>query len=274
MRWLFAILVVLNIGFFLWNSSDNGGNDMARRQGLHEEQMLLAGEQRTNQSADERITEIRERGMPNISLAGGADKESTDEAIANQGVSQTNADAKEKTNSSYLEPVTPADNAETKTEPAPHCVAIGPFQSRKQTEQIAALLKKASIGYGIKGEPATVQKMRFRVYQGPYKDAAASKAQRSSLVEKGVAEHFSRKEKNGQTIISLGVFSTRNAANTLIATLEKIGEKAEIREEPTGSTASGTVYWINTANLAGTDLDKGLAKLVGKAAKTRDIHCE
>jgi len=64
MKLLFGLLILINIAFFLWNSSDRGVDEGRRRQPVHEDQVRLVDEDpgRARASLDDVIA----RGVPQI----------------------------------------------------------------------------------------------------------------------------------------------------------------------------------------------------------------
>ncbi len=280
MKLLFGLLILINIAFFLWNTSDNGVNEGQKRQPVHEDQVRLASETDSASAAKADLEEVVARGMPDISpvTAASSEKNPTQEntepsrpeaPIAPAGekapvvaaAKQESADMKSESSSSKVTPPAPPareknvpeEKSEPNPEPAPvkvvkkKCYKFGPFSSKSAAEKKKAELAKAgeiAVVYSSSSDAGI--KNRYRVYQGTFNTAEMARARRGSLTRKGIKEHFARKDDSGKYFVSLGVFSSRDKADKFVGFLAKKGEKAQVRvEKITGKPV--TKYRVKTS---------------------------
>ena len=91
------------------------------------------------------------------------------------------------------------------------CYRLGPFSLKSNYEIAQATLLNA--GLEVSSSIRAVSRTEvYRVFIGPFTDRAQAIDARSSLNNKGVLDHFIRNEPNGDTTVSLGIFSTEAAA--------------------------------------------------------------
>jgi len=286
MKLLFGLLILINIAFFLWNSSDRGVDEGQRRQSVHEDQVRLVDEDPGHSRAS--LDDVIARGVPQINpvstdapAAKPTDKpvdQSTVQSTGDNQVAEPGSDtrpagapaakpavsAKQQTPTAAPpapqpaaskpaapDAVAPVEIA-SKPTPAPapavrECRTFGPFKDKSAAKGKVAELKKQDISATIVSSSKSAGiKNRYRVFQGPFSSSGMARARRDSLTRKGIKEHFARKDSSGKYFVSLGVFSTREAADKLVSALGKKGENAKIKTEKiTGESV--TEYRVKTA---------------------------
>lgn len=276
MKLLFGLLILINIAFFLWNSSNSGVDEGQRRQSVHEEDVRLASEA-GSPGKKASLDDVVARGMPEIKpvMPESAGKETAETPFSeNKSAGATGENERKETAGaadSLSRPVegvatpTAATPAPTKPEaikstakveePEPvkakpivkKCQTFGPYTKKSAAQKKIYALKKS-------GEVATISsstksaglKNRYRVYQGSFNTSEMARARRDSLSRKGIKEHFARKNEHGKYIISLGVFSSRETAEKLVASLAKKGEKAQVMVEKIAGE-SVSQYYVKTS---------------------------
>ena len=284
MKLLFGLLILINIAFFLWNSSDRGVDEGQRRQSVHEDEVRLVDEDSGHASLDE----VMARGTPQIKPApiDSASEKPADKPAAQPGSASQLAetgnparsaetatdrtDASGKGETPAVAPPTaesaaaaavasrPAADAvapaAASSKPAPavqpaarECRTFGPYKDKSSAKKkLASLQKQGEAASIVSASKSAGIKNRYRVFQGPFSSSGMARARRDSLTRKGIKEHFARKNSGGKYIVSLGVFSTRDKADRLVAALGKKGENAKIRTEKiTGQSV--VEYRVKTA---------------------------
>jgi len=99
--------------------------------------------------------------------------------------------------------------------PSQACYRIGPFMHQENFELAQAVLFNAEIVYR-KTKRASKASDVFRVFLGPYQSQAEVSDARVDLKRRKVLDHFVRKQDDDTYIISLGIYSTSDSADTAI----------------------------------------------------------
>ena len=129
------------------------------------------------------------------------------------------------------------------------CYRLGPFSLKSNYEIAQATLLNA--GLDVSSSIRAVSRTEvYRVYIGPFTDRAQAIDGRSSLNNKGVLDHFIRNEPNGDTIVSLGIFSTEAAAMAGLEGLSARVDGAKLREEVVTLPESYWLYFALAENTA------------------------
>lgn len=110
------------------------------------------------------------------------------------------------------------------------CARIGPFVDTAVAALAAQKLDSLSLQYTRRTVKA--RKIRaYRVFLGPFETRSALEAQRKLLEAGGVKDHYVKRDEQGAGIISLGLFSQRNGAESLAAKLRDLDIAARLRPE-------------------------------------------
>lgn len=168
-------------------------------------------------------------------------------------------------------PAAPAPEPEPEPAPEPAtvliaCTEIGTVDER-QARRLDKLLEPLALGQKVVKKEVTVQEISSHMVMIPplgSKDAADKKA--AELKELGVTNYFIMNESSAaKWAISLGVFKSETAAQTLLAALNKQGVKGA-KIVGRASSTSRQQYRVN-------DIDAATkAKLDIIAAKFDDLH--
>jgi len=95
------------------------------------------------------------------------------------------------------------------------CYRIGPFMHKENYELAQAVLLSASVDYQ-KSKRTSRSSDVFRVFLGPYASQPEVADARVELKQEKVLDHFVRKQEDGNYIISLGIYSTEETADTAV----------------------------------------------------------
>lgn len=109
----------------------------------------------------------------------------------------------------------------------PFCFSVGPFADETKMQETLALLR-GPIWQGHARDEAQRVPGVYRVYLPPAPTLAAAEAKRKDLTHLGIREHYLIQEHDKKNAISLGVFSTDEAAHRLAAKLAGKGIRAQV----------------------------------------------
>ncbi len=127
--------------------------------------------------------------------------------------------------------------------PSQACYRIGPFMHQENFELAQAVLFNASISYR-KSKRASKSSDVYRVFLGPYASQAEVADARVELKRRKVLDHFVRKQDDDTYIISLGIYSTLESADTAIrlfdGKLDAVQKQSELVVLPDS-------YWLHFA---------------------------
>jgi len=141
--------------------------------------------------------------------------------------------------SAQAEVALPSDtNSDVATE---GCYRVGPFLHQANYELAQAVLFNASVEYK-KSKRASKESSVFRIFLGPYETQAEADDARTDLNRKNVLDHFVRKDDDGVLMISLGIYSTPETADTALRLFnDKIGNVKRRRE----NVVLPDSYWLH-----------------------------
>jgi hypothetical protein len=122
-----------------------------------------------------------------------------------------------------------------------NCYRIGPFMHQPNYELAEAVLLNANVKYQ-KTKRLSKETSVFRVYLGPYLNAAQVADVRLDLKRAKVLDHFVRKEGEDQYIISLGIFTTPESASTAVTLFDGKLDSVKLRDEQVVLPDS---YWLH-----------------------------
>lgn len=95
------------------------------------------------------------------------------------------------------------------------CYRVGPFMHQENYDLAQAVLFNANIDYQ-KSKRASKESNVFRVFVGPYESEPEVNDARLALTRKKVLDHFIRKQSDSSYIISLGIYSSEESADSAI----------------------------------------------------------
>jgi len=96
------------------------------------------------------------------------------------------------------------------------CYRLGPFMFKSNYDLAQAVLFNAQIEFD-KSIREAQQSLVYRVYLGPFTSQAEVDDMRVELKRKNILDHFVRKIDNQSSIISLGIYTTEEAANRAVS---------------------------------------------------------
>lgn len=180
MKWLAALLVVLNVGAFIWGGWYKDMPEQVRRPqpALQADKMRL----------------LSEPGVTRVPRA----------------------------------PARPAPAAPGEAASAGGmCFAIGPFPSSVEAAKAGAQLERLQLAHAIRAQPQRVPSA-WQVLLPPPGSKAKVEAKRKELTRRGISDHYVILEGRNKGAISLGVFSTPEAAQKQLEHLGQQGIEAKI----------------------------------------------
>jgi hypothetical protein len=84
----------------------------------------------------------------------------------------------------------------------------------------------------------------YRIYLGPFPTQAEAVDMRTELRSKNILDHFVRKQDSGDFIVSLGIYTTQEAADNALVMLEDSLETVKMSQEDLVLPDS---YWLHFA---------------------------
>jgi len=125
------------------------------------------------------------------------------------------------------------------------CYRIGPFMQIENYELAQATL--ADVGVNFRKSKRTSRSSNvYRVFLGPYETQAEVADMRAELKRKNVLDHFVRKQEDENLIISLGIYSTAETAETALRLFDGTLEDVQKQNETVVLPDS---YWLHFPNL-------------------------
>ena len=120
------------------------------------------------------------------------------------------------------------------------CLRIGPFAL--QNSMLAASRRLEQLNLEYRSKSVKARKIRaYRVYLGPYQNAAALVSARERLNTLGVKDHYVVRDSDVESAISLGLFSQNKTADNFLRSLKSKNIVAQTRPEM--RTLDGS-YWL------------------------------
>ena len=114
---------------------------------------------------------------------------------------------------------------------------------RSNYELAQAVLFNANIDY----QKSTREERRsevYRLYLGPFATQAQALDKRTELKRANVLDHFVRKQNNGTYIISLGIYTTQQAANNALSLFDGKLNSVKTTQE---NLLLPNSYWLHFA---------------------------
>jgi len=125
--------------------------------------------------------------------------------------------------------------------PTEACYRIGPFMHKENYELAQAVLFNADIDYRKSKRPSKSSDV-FRVFIGPFDNQATVADFRVDLKRKKVLDHFVRRQDDGSYIISLGIYSTLDSADTAIRLFD--GKLNDVKKQ-SETVVLPDSYWLH-----------------------------
>lgn len=123
------------------------------------------------------------------------------------------------------------------------CYRVGPFLHQSNYELAQAVLFNAEVDYRKSKRPSKESNV-YRIYLGPFATQSEVDDARLDLKRKNVLDHFSRQYDDSLFMISLGIYSTPESANTA---LRLFNEKLDDVKQRIENVILPDSYWLHFA---------------------------
>ncbi|MEO0369475.1 MAG: SPOR domain-containing protein [Pseudomonadota bacterium] len=120
------------------------------------------------------------------------------------------------------------------------CFRLGPFSQTANFEIAQAALFNADIDFTTSTREVN-QSQVYRVYLGPFGDRAEAIDKRTELNNKGILDHFIRNESNGEVVVSLGIYTSQQSAESAISQFDGKIDLVKLRQE---RVTLPQTYWL------------------------------
>ena len=205
MKWIAALLMLANVGLYLWssgNQADPGADRVIRPPDVNREGMLLLSE--TGPSAGE------------------------DPALPDAAVSEAD-DGLEVVVVDSAQPVAAGETPQPAGEQGDLCFRLGPFRQPETLASATGWLDQQGLAYdSVQSESRELRAVR--VYLGPYQSREDTNPVIQRLKERNL-DHFVYQLDNGQVRISLGYFTQEELAGKFMTYLETLDIQARSQED-------------------------------------------
>ena len=264
MRWLFLLLLVLNVGYLAWElNREHAQSVVSNTLPKGVERIVLLRELDSEKQLDEEIAQDRAQvASAELAITGAvqapvtepADNESAslDQIEAKNADIQT-AETASAENSAAVEDEMQADrqDAMSVTMPAEKpvqvpkpkddlCYTLGPFREMKTLRLVTREIKDYVVDASFRSREEQEQTM-FRVLLKPVGSKQEAKALTRELASKNIKDYFIITEGPSKNAISLGYFSSKSRAHRHADRVRKLG--FDVVAEPVFSTY--TIYWLD-----------------------------
>jgi len=123
------------------------------------------------------------------------------------------------------------------------CYRLGPFTHQASYELAQAVLFNADVNFQ-KSTRVSQESDVFRLYVGPFANTEEVAQARVELTRKRILDHFARKLNDDQYMISLGIYSTQETADTALRLFKGKLNDIKVRNETVVLPDS---YWLHFA---------------------------
>jgi hypothetical protein len=229
MKWLFSLLLIANLGMFIWlyPQQDRGGNASQQSQDFGE--LRLAGE--------------ASEAAKNTELPGETKSDLVEESSATPEVAETTSPTQSIKQEPPTQEATP-EMASTVSAERPQdgmqCRTIGVFEKRSQAELLSVQLLALGLKPEITSETRNEQ-AGYWVLIPPQNNREAAIDVTKRLEEAGVADLWRFTSGNLAHAISLGLFRDLERAQARKEQITELGFVAEVRPR----YRQQTQYWLN-----------------------------
>ena len=264
MRWLFILLLVLNIGYVAWElNRENPQRRVATAVPGGVEPIVLLSELTREAGGNDALPQPE----PADSAANRPVQKPKSAAIVEQAADQSVSDAQltesvppavaenntagesvrasvgEQTVQAVIEPhAGPAEDL---------CFTLGPFSEMKTLRRVTREIKDYVVEASFRAKEEQEQ-ARFRVYIRPLGSKQEAKAVIKQLVSKNIKDYFIIANGPNKNAISLGYFSEKGRAYRYADRVRKLGFDAVA--EPV--FRSYTIYWLDYRIQAGEEVPR------------------
>lgn len=199
MKWIVGVLLLLNAGLFMWAYGKRPDATEYIRPTVNGETMMLISEMQPARS-----TVV-------ITPAKGASEPESEPATVGEPL--------------------PEDTQQVAVNVVPpFCLRVGPFYDENLAEQTKERLRAMSLAVNTR----TVQAREIRAYRvflGPFETREGMGAKLKELNEKGIRDHYVKRNPGEKDIISLGLFTQQTGAESLKDQLLQKGVEAKSETE-------------------------------------------
>jgi hypothetical protein len=215
MKWIVGVLILVNVGMFMWAYGKRPATTDYIRPTVNGETMML-------------IKEMQPTGSTVVITPVKPKPERQDE------------------------PISPGDDLTEEVQPVvveqvpPFCLRVGPFYDENLAERTEERLKSMLLAVRVR----TVQAREIRAYRvflGPFDSRDEINALQNELTEKGVKEHYIKRDPGKKDVISLGLFTQKTGAESLLDQLQKKGVSAKTVTE---DRLLDPTYWLEMTDSA------------------------
>lgn len=137
------------------------------------------------------------------------------------------------------------------------CYRLGPFMHNESYELAQAVLFNADVEYQ-KSTRKTQESDVFRLYLGPFSGVEQVTQVRAELKRKLILDHFSRKQDDGQYIISLGIYSSEESAEAALRLFQREVDAVKMQSE---SVVLPNSYWLHFVLVQGSGKFEQLSEM-------------
>ena len=231
MKWLFYLLLLVNLAFFAWNRSMDSGAEApapvahntagaSRLVLLHE---LPPSDRSPVRQDAKQPAPPAEKERPDVTASAPSAAEPPAAEAGDEGGSGTASPppAKEKTSAE--------SGSETAQAPAPVCYRVGGIADKQGAYTLAARLEASGATILQRGnEPGT--RTNYWVFLPPFPSRAAARPAIRLLQKSGFKDYYLVRAGENENAVSLGVFSERSRAERRYRQIRGYGLKPQLDE--------------------------------------------
>lgn len=153
-----------------------------------------------------------------------------------------------------------------------NCYRLGPFMHRSNYELAQAVLFNAEVEYQ-KSTREAKQSSVYRVYLGPFESQSLALDKRTELRSINILDHFVRKVDEENYIVSLGIYTTAESANSAVELFDGKLDSVKMGQEDLVLPNS---FWLHFAIQEGDQLQQqlGLMDWGEQSAKLGRYQCK
>jgi len=137
--------------------------------------------------------------------------------------------------------VVSADSDSSIEEASGGCYRVGPFMHQANYELAQAVLFNAGVDYK-KSKRASKASNVYRIFLGPFEGQEQVVEARRMLRDRKVLDHFVRRQDDGLMMISLGIYSSLESAETALRLFERKLDNVNSRSE---NVILPDSYWLH-----------------------------
>lgn len=241
MRWLFFILLFLNVAFIAWQMSRPPGDiyaSTAKDSGREHAILLLSevGKQHADAGGDSGAASAGDAEQAR------SENEEVGKNLASLQPSGETGSAKLKAESDVdgQQVTAISDKAVPVQSTAGHCYTLGPFRDLDVLRRLTNEVKPYVLAVDFRGKEAKDEPL-YWVFIRPFKDRQTALAAGSRLKAGNVRDYFVIRDGENADGISLGYFRVKKSADGIQKRVEKLG--FDVVVEPIFKTY--TVYWLD-----------------------------